>query len=162
MRTLRTHGGGRSSSWNSTLGKCVSPDTYHITNILDAGEQFDVRLRFHAGTPESMVEYIGEYSFPRSEVAQTRFLELEYANGALTSPVPLPAYWLTLHFADGRTAKMGELMPSDGQRIIGMSARNRCLIEPVTIEGKIDRVEAILYSEQHYKKQSFNLHVTHR
>ncbi len=159
VRTGNQQGSGR---WSSTLGTCVSPGILHITSVLDTSEQFGVQLRFHAGSPETMVEFRGDYSFPSSEESQLEFLTLRLHQGKLSSPVPLPAYWMTVYFSGTRQAKMEQLMPVETGRWLGMAPGRRCFVNEVEVGTGVERVEAILYSEEHYRRSSYLLPLSRR
>ncbi len=156
VRTQRTHGGGNSESFNSTLGSCATDGIYHMTTVLNESEHFDVRLRFHAGSPETMVEFRGDYRFPRADSASLRSLVLEYANGELRTPVPLPAHAVSV-FTDGGVLKVETLLPPREERVVGMHPRARCFAGALASVSGVDKVEATLYSEEQYRKLQYEL-----
>lgn len=156
VRTQRTHGGGNSESFNGTLGSCATEGTYHMTTVLTESEHFDVRLRFHAGSPETMVEFRGDYLFPRADSASLPSLALEYANGELRTPVPLPANFVSL-VVDGGVLEVQELLPAREGRVIGMHTRSRCFADPLALVTGVEKVEATLYSEEQYRKLHYEL-----
>ena len=157
VRTLRTHGGGNSKSFSGTLGTCVTTGTYHILTVLNESEHFDVRLRFHAGNPDSMVEFRGDYAFPLSDKIRLRPLVLNYDGSELETPVPLPGYFLTLQFEDGTELKASDLLPEQTERIVGMTPGSRCLSGSLPGVYTLAQVRATLYSEEEYRKRYFEL-----
>ena len=156
VRTLRTDGSGNSESFNGTLGSCATDGVYHMMTVLTESEHFDVRLRFHAGSPETMVEFRGDYRFPRTDAASLRSLVLEYVNGELRTPVPLPANFVSI-FADGGVLKVEELLPPREERMAGMHPRARCFADPLVSVTDIEKVEATLYSEEQYRRLRYEL-----
>jgi len=157
VRTLRTHPGGNSDSFNGTLGSCVTADTYHMTTVLHDSEFFDVSLRFHAGTPASMVEFRGDYRFPKADAVSAGPLVLEYRDNTLLTPVPLPGYFLSLYFADGSELTVRDLLPEEQERTAGMYPGNQCFTGGLPGVYKLRRVEATLYSEEQSRKLRFEL-----
>ncbi|MGK0172433.1 MAG: hypothetical protein ACI9W2_004170, partial [Gammaproteobacteria bacterium] len=121
---------------------------YHITNVLDAGEQFDVRLRFHSGSPDSMVEFAGEYQFPMRESVGAEHLAFAFDGARLHTPVPLPAKWLSLKLANTKTIDVASLLPQETlNEPMAMAAGNRCFVDSVRVVGELESATLQLYSQ---------------
>lgn len=148
VRTARNHGGGNSESWSGTLGTCDRPGQLFITNVLDAAEWFEVRLRFHAGTPGSMVEFSRRYNLPRGDYPP---LALHVEEGQLYSQWPLPSRGLEL---------IGAVPSFDEATAPGvMHPGNGCFLGPVPVLDSRRSVRATLYSEELYSKRHYELPV---
>jgi hypothetical protein len=153
----RSWGGNDKPFFNSTVGQCFSIDTLHLTNVLDSNESLEVRLRFHKGTPDSMVEYRAPFSFPAG--AAEGFLDARRTDDAIRFPVPLPAnsVWL---MRDKERIPATVLLPAatDGG-LPGTPADSRCIVAPLLPVTNVDHVVAALYSEELYKRIEYFLNV---
>ncbi|MFK8049697.1 MAG: hypothetical protein AB8B81_14825 [Halioglobus sp.] len=158
VQTKRSYGGGRSDSWNSTLGMCVTSDAYHLTNVLDTGESFNVRLKFHQGTPKSMIEFIGNYQFPMTQVSHLPWIKLDYDGQYLSSPIPLPAAWATVNDS-GPGHTIQSLLPEHQREYFGIAPGNDCWSGPLAISGDFLGITQGLYIEEHYRRVFIDLPV---
>lgn len=162
VRTKRSHGGGDSGAWNSTLGSCVSPGHYHMTNVLDKGESFDVRLRFHQDTVDSMVQFIGEYEFRIDGTNNILQLIIDSETEQLRLPVPVPANWLSIVFTGAEAVVAHSLLPPVGDLDMAMVPGNRCLTGPLPALRSVESVSLELYSEDHYRRSRYSIPIVHR
>lgn len=144
-------------NWSSTLGSCVEPGVFHMASVLDRGEAFDVRLRWHKGDPASMVEFVGEYRFPRSDQAILPAFSAHLVGTRLTLPMPLLAGWV--HFAgDDEASFTGEtLLPPSSERVLGMHPSGRCLPIANEVTAAFSTIDVVLYSEAAYQRQRVRL-----
>lgn len=153
VRTPSERSPDKMPGWSSTLGSCVEPGVFHMASVLEGGEAFDVRLRWHQGNPDSMVEFVGEYRFPASNRVELPSFAGGLDGTHLTMPMPILAGWV--HFqGDEDAAYNGEaLLPAQSERLLGMHPSARCLPVAIEVKGQVSEIEVELYSEAAYRRQ---------
>ncbi len=142
----------RDDMFRSTIGGCFSETGYHLTNIIDEGESVTVRLRWHAGSPESMVEHMSVISFPAVEPYE--YFQAFLHNGELSLPVPLPAARVQVE-KEGGIVEGKVLYASSELGHEGRKPNARCL--PISMYvGEVERLHFRGYSEEHYQHVDYS------
>ncbi len=140
-------------NWSSTLGSCVEPGVFHMASVLDTGEEFDIRLRWHRGDPASMVEFVGEYRFPRSDRAGMPIFAASLASTRLTMPMPILSGWVHFERDDGSAYTGEALLPPSSERLLGMHPSARCLPVSLELSEQPSAIDVELYAEAAYERQ---------
>ncbi|MCR9276517.1 MAG: hypothetical protein NXH85_00990 [Pseudomonadaceae bacterium] len=144
-------------TWSGTLGSCVEPGIFHMASVLERGEKFDVRLRWNQGDAASMVEFVGEYEFPRSEHADLPVFAGRLAGTQLTMPMPVLAGWVHVDSVDHEPFTGEALLPAQTERTLGMHPSGRCLPMVTQLPAPVSSIEVEMYSEAAYQRQRLRL-----
>jgi len=147
---------GGQGRWSSTQGTCATPGSLHITSVLNIAEQIDVRLRFHSGTPSSMVEFKGEFPFPQKNRDVIPPLQLRYEGGQLSTPVPMPAHLIRLSLGNDVAQLLVDHVPLPDAPLV-MHENSRCFAESISVGDGIEQVNAQLYSDERSRKLLYSI-----